>query len=387
MTRIDTKELRGIIGCFKDLSDPRSPVNRLHLLVDVIVISIGGVIAGADGPVGIAEWAQAQKAWLHKHLQLPNGIPSHDTIGRVLEALQPEAFQECFLAWLQSLMDAGEGGEHRSAEKQIAIDGKTLRRSHDRRRGLKPLHLVSAWATQEGITLGQLATEEKSNEITAIPELLDRLDLENAIVTIDAAGCQKNIAAKIIEGGGDYVLALKGNQETLYQAIQNYFDEQVERDFVGVPVSYWEEQERSHGRLDKRYYYQLTVPADLVGRKKWRGLKTLGVAIRISEANGVETIDTRFYISSLRRSIKRFARFVRGHWGIESTLHWILDMTFREDESRVRGRRSADNLSWLRRLSLTLLKKHPAKKSIAMKRRIAGWNVDFLMQVLTGTDG
>lgn len=387
MTRVDSKELRGIIGCFEDLADPRSPVNRLHLLVDVIVISIGGVIAGADGPVGIAEWAQAQKAWLQKHLQLPHGIPSHDTIGRVLEALQPEAFQECFLAWLQTLMEPGEGSEHRSADKHIAIDGKTLRRSHDRRRGLKPLHLVSAWATREGITLGQLATEEKSNEITAIPELLDRLDLESAIVTIDAAGCQKSIAAKIVEGGGDYVLALKGNQSTLYQAIENYFDAQVERDFAGVPVSYWEEQEKSHGRLDKRYYYQLTVPVDLLGREKWRGLKTLGVALRISEANGVQTIDTRFYISSLRRSIQRFARCVRGHWGIESTLHWSLDMTFREDESRVRGRRSADNLSWLRRLALTLLKKHPAKKSIAMKRRIAGWNVNFLMQVLMGTDG
>ena len=387
MKRLESKEVQGMVSCFEELPDPRSSINRLHLLVDVIVISICGVVAGADGPAAIEEWAHTKKDWLRKHLRLPHGIPSHDTIGRVLDALQPEAFQECFLAWLQALVGSDAEGENASNETHVAIDGKTLRRSHDRQRGLKPLHLVSAWATEQGISLGQLATEEKSNEITAIPELLDRLDLENAIVSIDAAGCQKNIANKIIEGGGDYVLALKGNQETLYQAVQDYFDEQVERDFDGVVYSYWEEQEKRHGRLDKRYYYQLTIPPNLLGREKWRGLKTLGVAIRMSEEDGEETIDTRFYISSLRRSIRPFARSVRGHWGIENTLHWCLDMTFREDESRVRSRRSADNLAWLRRLALTLLKHHPAKKSIAMKRRVAGWDVDFLMQVLTETGG
>ena len=387
MKRLESKEVQDIISCFEELPDPRSSINRLHLLVDVIVISICGVVAGADGPVAIEEWAHAKKEWLGKHLRLPHGIPSHDTIGRVLDALPPEAFQECFMAWLQTLVASDAEGKSPWQETHVAIDGKTLRRSHDRQRGLKPLHLVSAWATEQGISLGQLATEEKSNEITAIPELLDRLDLENAIVSIDAAGCQKTIANKIIEGGGDYVLALKGNQETLYQAVQDYFDEQVERDFAGVPYSYWEEQDKSHGRLDKRYYYQLTIPPNLLGREKWRGLKTLGVAIRMSEEDGEETVDTRFYISSLRRSIQPFARSVRRHWGIENTLHWCLDMTFREDESRVRSRRSADNLAWLRRLALTLLKQHPAKKSIAMKRRIAGWDVNFLMQVLTGTGG
>jgi len=384
MVRVDAAEVRGIIAHFKDVADPRSSINRRHVLVDVIVVSICGVIAGADGPVGIEQWAQTQ-TWLKKYLKLPHGIPSHDTIGRVLEALNPQTFQECFSAWLASLGDQGDEKEREQQDKHYAIDGKALRRSHDRSRGFKALHLVSAWASQQGITLGQVAIEEKSNEITAIPELLDRLDLKKAIVTIDAAGCQKNIAQQIIDGGGDYILALKGNQDTLYQAVQNYFDTQVERDFVDVDVSYWEEQEKSHGRLDKRYYYQLAVPQDLRGRKKWARLRTLGVAMRISEANGQETIDTRFYISSLRRSIKRFARSVRGHWSIENTLHWCLDMTFREDESRVRSRRLADNLSWLRRLALSLLKQHPLNQSIAMKRRIAGWNADFLMQVLTGT--
>ncbi len=384
MSRVGAKEVRGIIGHFRGLPDPRSTINRRHLLVDVIVISICGVIAGADGPSAIEQWAKAQHAWLKKHLRLPDGIPSHDTIGRVLEALNPENFQDCFFAWLESLPGNDVKNDGNEKDKHYAIDGKTLRRSHDRRNGLKPLHLVSAWASEQGITLGQIATEEKSNEITAIPELLDRLDLENAIVTIDAAGCQKNIAQQIIDGGGDYVLALKGNQETLYQAVEKYFDEQVDRDFAGVPVNYWVEEEKSHGRLDKRYYYQLAVPQDLPGRGKWARLKTIGVALRISEKDGEQTIETRFYISSLRRSIKRFARLVRGHWSIENTLHWTLDMTFREDESRVRSRRLADNLSWLRRLALTLLKQHPAKQSIAMKRRIAGWNAEFLMQVLVG---
>lgn len=301
-----------------------------------------------------------------------------------MEALNPQSFQDCFFAWLKSLPGDAVKNDGKEKDKHYAVDGKTLRRSHDRRNGLKPLHLVSAWASEQGITLGQVATEEKSNEISAIPELLGRLDLKNAIVTIDAAGCQKNIAQQIIDGGGDYVLALKGNQDTLYRAVERYFDEQVDRDFADVPVSYWVEEEKSHGRLDKRYYYQLAVPQDLPGRKPWARLKTIGVALRISEKSGKQTIETRFYISSLRRSIKRFARLVRGHWSIENTLHWTLDMTFREDESRVRSRRLADNLSWLRRLALTLLKQHPAKQSIAMKRRIAGWNAEFLMQVLVG---
>lgn len=384
MARVGEKEVRGIIDHFEALPDPRTSINRRHLLVDIIVISICGVVAGADGPCALEEWAKAQEQWLKKYLRLPGGIPSHDTIGRVLEALDPQCFQECFVTWLESLSATDETSEEVDKDKHYAIDGKTLRRSHDRRRGLKPLHLVSAWASEQGITLGQVATEEKSNEITAIPELLDRLDLNDAIVTIDAAGCQKNIARMIIDGGGDYVLALKGNQETLYEAVVEYFDSLVDGDFQGAAVSYWKEEEKGHGRVDKRYYYQLSVPKDLPGRKKWAGLKTIGVAIRISEKGGKQTIDTRFYISSLRRSVKRFARLVRGHWSIENTLHWTLDMTFREDESRIRSRRLANNLSWLRRLALTLLKHHPAKKSIVMKRRIAGWSADFLMQVLTG---
>ena len=383
MTTVGQKEVRGIISHFESLPDPRSQINRRHLLVDVIVISICGVLAGADGPAAIELWAKTQHGWLKKYLKLPHGIPSHDTIGRVLEALNPQAFQSCFTGWLESLRD--DDDTRQKEAPHYAVDGKALRRSHDRGRGLGPLHLVSVWATEQGLTLGQVATDDKSNEITAIPQLLDQLDLAGAVVTIDAAGCQKAIAQKIVDGGGDYVLALKGNQRTLHRGVHEWIEEQIADDFEDVPVSRWEEHETSHGRVDHRYYYQLSAPKDLPGRTPWSGLKTIGVAIRFSERDGEETADVRYYISSLRRHGKRFARLVRGHWGIENTLHWSLDMTFREDASRVRARRLAENLAWLRRLALTLVKQHPYKQSLVMKRRMAGWSIDFLMQVLTGS--
>jgi predicted transposase YbfD/YdcC len=387
MMQIGEQEVRGIIKQFQKLPDPRSRVNRRHLLVDVIVIAICAVVAGADGPVAIEEWAKTHRGWLKRHLRLAHGIPSHDTIGRVLEMIRPESFQECFTAWLQSLSEpeaGGNGPEDPPFLNHYAIDGKTLRRSHDWRGGLKPLHLVSVWATERGVTLGQVATEEKSNEITAIPELLARVDLQGAVVTIDAAGCQRKIAEKIIDGGGDYVLAVKGNQEKLHRYVQEYLDGLMLSDFKGVAVSAFDEEETCHGRKEHRYYYQVTAPKDMPGRKQWTGLRTLGAAIRVCETGENRTIDTRFYISSQRRNINRFVRLVRGHWRIENTLHWSLDMTFREDETRTRQRHLADNLAWLRRLALTLLKQHPYKQSLVMKRRIAGWDANFLLQVLTG---
>ena len=381
MFKVEHREVRGIVDCFRELPDPRSTTNRRHLLVVVLVISVLAVIAGADGPVAIALWGELNHDWLKRHLKLPHGIPSHDTIGRVLEALKPAAFQQCFSAWLESLLTSGEEDSFRP---QVAIDGKTLRRSHDRAGGLGPLHLVSAWATERGITLGQLATEEKSNEITAIPELLKQINVEGAIVTIDAAGCQKNIASDIIEGGGDYVLALKGNQGTLHQAAEAFIADHSSDNFARVEVSRCEEEETGHGRKEHRFYYQMDVPENLPGRAEWRKLKTIGVALRVSEVNGKEQMEARYFISSLKRNAKVFARAVRGHWRIENTLHWSLDMTFREDESRIRGRHVAENIAWLRRISLSLLKQHPRRQSLVMKRRMAGWSVDFLMQVLIG---
>jgi predicted transposase YbfD/YdcC len=387
MRTVGSAEIQGIVRHFEGLEDPRSQVNRRHLLADIIVISILGVLAGADGPLAIARWANAQEPWLKRHLRLPNGIPSRDTIGRILQSLKPSAFQQCFAAWLTSLHESQVVAEDDAAgepTRQIALDGKCLRRSHAHGRGLGAMYLVNAWATADGIALGQLAVEEKSNEITAIPQLLDQLDLTGAVVTIDAAGCQRNIADEIVAGGGDYMLALKGNQETLHRDVTVLFAKLLEEDFGDVPVSRYEEREHGHGRTEERRYYQISVPADFPQREKWTGLKTFGLAIRRCIIGGKETTEHRYYISSLSRHGRRFARCVRGHWSIENSLHWVLDMTFREDESRVRQRRLADNLGWLRRLALTLLKQHPGKDSIAMKRRLAGWSVDFLMQVLMG---
>jgi len=382
MLKIGDQDAVNALRFFNDLPDPRSTVNRLHRLGDVIVIAICAVIANADGPTAIANWAKLNAGWLRRHLALPHGIPGKDTFRRVLGLLHPTAFQQCFQQWLESL----QVPTHQAAcnQRHIAIDGKTMRRSHDKRNGLGAMHIVSAWASDQGITLGQVATEEKSNEITAIPQLLELIDLEDAIVTIDAAGCQKNIAALIVQGQGDYVLALKGNQEKLFNDVQLRLGCHLRDDFADCPVSRYVEIEKGHGRQEERRYYQITAPSYLPGRSEWKGLKTIGAAIRIYEENGVQKSDTRYYLSSLRRNGKQFANAVRNHWGIENSLHWSLDMTYREDESRVRNRTFAENLSWLRRFTLSLIKHHPSKHSNIMKRRMAAWSVDFLMQILTG---
>jgi len=382
MLTIGDQEAVNLLRFFDELPDPRSKVNRLHRLGDVIVIAICAVIATADGPTAIASWAKLNEAWLRRHLKLPNGIPGKDTFRRVLSLLNPAAFQQCFQEWLKSLNLSAD--DESGTNRHIAIDGKTLRRSHDKKNGLGPVHIVSAWASDRGITLGQVATDEKSNEITAIPQLLDIIDVEDAIVTIDAAGCQKNIAAQIVQGKGDFVLALKGNQGKLYDDVRLLLDCHMQDDFANCPVSRHIEVEQGHGRLESRTYYQIAAPTYLHGRSEWKGLKTIGAAVRVYQENGVEKSDTRYYLSSLRRNGKQFANAVRNHWAIENTLHWSLDMTYREDESRVRNRTFADNLSWLRRMTLSLIKQHPGKQSNIMKRRMAGWSVDFLMQVLTG---
>lgn len=379
-----TQELTSnIVRYFDELPDPRSKVNQLHLLGDVIVIAICGVLANADGPTAIAKWAKLNELDLKKYLALPNGIPEKDTYRRVLTLLNPRDFQQCFAQWIDSL-DALSAEQKENYKKQIAIDGKALRRSHDKKNNLGALFIVSAWASDQGISLGQVSTEEKSNEITAIPKLLEDIDFEDSIITIDAAGCQKNIAQQIIDGKADYVLALKGNHPKLYAAVQEFFNNHLEDEFARYPVSRYEENEKGHGRLERRTYYQATLPKVFAGRGEWAGWKTIGAAIRIYQQNNIERSDVRYYLCSLRRNGKQFANAVRGHWGIENSLHWCLDMTYREDESRVRNRNFAENLSWLRRLTLSLIKRHPGKESNVMKRRMAGWSLDYLMQVLTG---
>lgn len=392
--QVDTAEILEISKHFGKLQDPRSHINRKHLLGDLMVICICGVLSGCDGPIAIGDWAQAKKAWLEQHLELPHGIPSHDTIGRLLMALQPSAFQACFAEWIEAVMASKEQALRDEAEetavvspRHIAIDGKTLRRSHDRRKGLGPLHLVSAWAVDCGISLGQLATEEKSNEITAIPQLLQQIDVKNSIVTIDAAGCQKEIAAHIVDGGGDYCLALKGNQGHLHAAASAWIADQLLDDLADCEVATLEHQEKQHGREVHYLYHQFDAPEDLPGRQQWKKLRTIGVAIRYSKCGEKETDDVRFYISSLPRDVALFAKSVRGHWGIENSLHWCLDVTFREDDSRVRERRLTDNLAWLKRFAISLLKQVPDQRSVAMRRRCCGWNEDYLTQVLFGASG
>ena len=367
---------------FEELEDPRSAINQRHPLVSVLVIALLAVLAGAGGPTAIARWAALKEEFLLEVLNLPNGLPRKDVFRRVLMTLKPAAFQACFGGWLQTLRT--EAAAETGVEQPIlAVDGKTLRRSHDRAKGLGALHSVSVWASEYGLSLGQVACAEKSNEITAIPELLRLVDIKGAIITIDAMGTQKAIAKQIIDGGADYVLALKGNQETLHQAVIDYIDEQLEGDLSGAQEHVT--TEKGHGREETRVYLQLPAPEKLPGVMMWKGLKSIGLVTSCCVRDGKETTEFRYYISSLPTEAKRFARAVRGHWGIENGCHWSLDMTFREDESRLRERHLRENFAWINRFALSLLKQHPGKQSLIMKRRSCGWSDIFLMEVVTGS--
>jgi predicted transposase YbfD/YdcC len=371
--------LSSIVKHFESLPDPRHQRNRRHLLVEVITIAVCGVIVGCSGPTAMARWARAKKDWLQKVLALPQGIPSRDCIRRVLSTLKPEAFQTCFQSWMTSLVN-----EEDDIGRTIAIDGKTLRRSHDRNDGVGPLHLVSAWVSAHGLALGQVATEEKSNEITAIPALIDRIDVQGAVVTIDAMGCQKDIAQKIVDAQGDYVLAVKDNQPKLYGAIEELFSDERQGELLKSPHRQHQTREKGHGRREERYYVLAKIPRHFPLKNAWPGAKAIGMALRLTEnRDGTLSGDTRYFISSRYLSGQRFAQAVRGHWGIENSLHWVLDVTFDEDQSRTRNRHMADNLSWLRRFAISLLKRHPSNHSIKGKSQIAGWNNEFLMEVLT----
>ena len=381
MADLQRVSLDEVVLHFADLEDPRSTVNLQHPLVSVVVIALMAVLAGASGPTAIARWAALKEEFLLNALNLPNGIPRKDVFRRVLMTLQPGAFQTCFANWLNSLRAtaAATTGVERPV---LAVDGKTARRSHDRKNGLGALHSVSVWASEFGLSLGQVACAEKSNEITAIPELLRLVDIEGAIITIDAMGTQKAIAAQIIEGKADYVLALKGNQETLHQAVIDYIDEQLEGDLANARE--YVTTEKGHGREEIRTYLQLPAPKSLPGFMLWEGLKTIGVVTSRCLRDGKETIEVRYYISSLPMGVKQFARAVRGHWGIENACHWVLDMTYREDDSRIRDEALRENFAWLNRFTLSLLKQHPDRTSLVMKRRSCGWNDDYLLKVLAG---
>ena len=363
---------------FESLADPRDTRNRKHLLVDIIVIAVCGLVCGCDGTTAIRRWATNRREWLGQFLTLPKGIPSKDCIRRVLIALKPEAFQACFRDWLAHAMRTDDG-----PARLVAIDGKTCRRSHDAAHGLGPLHIVSAWASEHGIALGQVATEEKSNEITAILLLLKQIELKKTLITIDAMGCQKDIARDIVAGGGDFVIAVKDNQPKLAEAIRTCALAQLDRDREGVKYRTRETTDRGHGRVDERLYFLTPVPPDFAVANEWPWVKAIGYAVRITRhPDGRETDEVRYYVLSRYLSGKRFAEAVRSHWGIES-MHWVLDVVFREDESRTRERVLGNNLSWLRRFAVTLLKRHPIKDSIRGKMIRCLMNTQFLDEVLT----
>jgi predicted transposase YbfD/YdcC len=371
-----------VVRHFEELEDPRCSINRKHPLASVVVIAVMAVLAGAGGPTAIARWAALKEEFLVTALELPDGVPSKDVFRRVLMSLRPEAFRACFVSWLESLR--AEAAAATGVEQPIlAVDGKTARRSHDRKTGLGALHAVTVWASEFGLSLGQVACAEKSNEITAIPDVLRLVDIKGAIITIDAMGAQKAIAAQVIDGEGDYVLALKGNQETLHQAVIDYIDERLGGDLEGAQEHVT--VETGHGRDETRTYLQLPAPEGLPGFGLWKALRTIAVVTSLCLRDGRQTAEVRYYISSLTMDVRRLARAVRGHWGIENGCHWILDVTYREDESRIREEALRENFAWLNRFTLSLLKQHPDRTSIAMKRRSCGWNDDYLMQVLTGS--
>jgi len=363
---------------FRNLKDPRRAHRKRHLLMDIIVISICAIICGANDWQQVVTFGHKRHDWLKGFLQLPNGIPSHDTFERVFDRLDPAVFQRCFRDWMQALSET-------LAFKQIAIDGKTLRGSGTGKMGA--LHIVSAWATANQLSLGQVAVDGKSNEITAIPRLLEILDVEGALVTIDAMGCQKEIAAKIREKKADYILTVKDNQPTLLEDIQRCFQDAFESDFANVAHSEYTIANKGHGRTETRSYTIISDPVGLRQAELWKDLRVIGICVSDRTVKGkATTTEGRYFIGSRRASAKVYGQALLGHWGIENNLHWQLDVSFREDENRVSKRHEAENLASLRKLALTLLKRHPGKESIACKRLAAALDTDVLEQVVRGDD-
>jgi predicted transposase YbfD/YdcC len=363
---------------FVELTDPRRR-EVTYPLINVVTITLCAVICGADDFVSIAAWGHMKRGWLAKLLDLSSGIPSHDRFNAILAAIKPAEFEKCLLSWITALHEITEG-------QLVAIDGKTLRRSFDTASSKSAIHMVSAWATANHISLGQVVVDEKSNEITAIPKLLEIIELSGALVTIDAMGCQTEIAEKVLAAGADYCLAVKGNQPTLHQGIVKFFDEHLEDDFAQVSVRRHKTKEKGHGREETRHYFVCPVPKDLPDRARWSGLKAIGIVISSTQRNGKDCGDVRYYILSKYLAAKRFAAAVRGHWAIENRLHWQLDVTFHEDQCRLRQGHADANFSILRRAALALLKNEStAKVGIKNKRLIAGWNETYLEQVLLGT--
>jgi predicted transposase YbfD/YdcC len=373
------KRQPAIIEFFEDIEDPRRDnANRRHDLIDIIVIAVAGTVCGADSWTEIEFTGKAKEEWLRTFLKLPNGIPSHDTFGRVFSIIDPEEFRASFGRFVAAIVEL-------APREVVAIDGKTVRRSHDRSNGKEAIHMVSAWAAENRVVLGQIKTDEKSNEITAIPELLKTLALKDVIVTIDAMGCQKDIAEQIVDAGADYVLALKGNQETIHDDANHFFDACLNDEFETGDWSIVEKEETSHGRLEKRTCFVTQDLSDLSTAAEWKGIKSLVIILSERTVDGKKSTERRLYISSLEYKGRKFNEIVRAHWGIENRLHWVMDMAFREDECRVRQGDAAENLAMLRHLALNLIKQTPTTKykaGVKARRLAAAMDNNYLRDVL-----
>jgi len=366
-----------LIDCFADLTDPRRR-EVIHPLINIVVIAISAVICGADDFVAIADFGETRRDWFAQFLDLSNGIPSHDRFNAIFAALKPGEFEACLLKWITALHEVTKG-------QIIAIDGKTLRSSFDTASSKTAIHMVSAWATANSLSLGQVVVDQKSNEITAIPKLLEILELSGSLVTIDAMGCQTEIAEKIVKANADYCLAVKGNQPTLHQGIVDFFADHLEDDFARTKARHHETHEHGHGREESRFYTICPIPKDLPDSSRWAGLKAIGMSITDAMRDGKNCCEARYYILSRYVSASRFADAVRGHWGIENSLHWQLDVTFKEDENRTRLGHADANASVLRRAALGLLKNERTSKVGIKNRRLrAAWDERYLEKVLFG---
>ena len=362
---------------FATLVDPRIERTKKHSMTDILVISICGFICGIDNWVELAEFGEIKLDWFKTFLELPNGIPSHDTFGRFYAALDPEEFSRCFARWVQAIGEVTEG-------EVVAVDGKTLRRSVDRASKKAAIHMVSAWASKAGLVLGQVKTDAASNEITAIPKLLEILQLEGCIVTVDAIGAQKEVVKAIVEKGADYVISLKKNQPTLHALTEDFFTEARAEHFETVPHAYTETLEKEHGRLETRRYWVTSRIDWFRDRDAWAGLTSVGMVEATRELDGVSSTEVRYFISSLvGDDAEKFARAVRSHWSVENNLHWVLDVAFDEDRSRVRKDNAPENMAMLRHVALNLLKADTSTRvGIKTRRKMAGWSNEYLAHLL-----
>lgn len=367
-----------IVTYFSNLSDPRVLGRTQHKLIDIITIAVCAVISGANGWVEIETYGKSKQSWFERFLELPNGIPTQYTFRRVFIALSPDELESCFLQWVKAMFTVANG-------QVVPIDGKTLRGSHDRSAGKAPIHMVSAWASENGICLGQIKTEDKSNEITAIPELIKRLDLQDCTVTIDAMGCQTAIAEEIVNKGADYILALKGNQSNLRDNVQLFFEDAKQSGFKDISYDDYETIDGEHGRIETRKIAAVSELNWLQGKEKWKGLTSIIMVDSEREVNDERSQETRYYISSLGADAHLLADSIRSHWGIENSLHWRLDVGFREDECRIRKGNGARNFAVLRHIALNLLNQEKTMKTgVKPKRLRAGWDNEYLRKVING---